>query len=241
LLLECRSELTGASPQWSVNGVVNGNTSVGTITTITGVERIASYTAPHALPTPNPVAVQAQFDVGTSRTVLVSNITVVDALRVYEGTAFGRASTRISNEEQWVEMSANLRFTYNPQLSVAGDLWYDGTGTAYVHGKPIGCDSGSAMVSVQSASLVLHTEGPLAGTYALGAAALAEVRLTCGDPPQRLTIPIAGGIGAGGGGAGDNCPTLSIGQDPDHLSGAWSCTVSDGSTMRANWTLRAVE
>jgi len=70
---------------WSVNGVVNGNSTFGTIT---GNLLNASFKAPAKVPSQNPVAVSAKVDVNfkyhgktfgkTSSASLVSNVRIVD-------------------------------------------------------------------------------------------------------------------------------------------------------------------
>ena len=144
LLLECRS--ASDLVNWAVNGISGGNATVGTVASggLPGTDTITDYTAPAVVPAQNPVAVSADIDdADAGRTTLVSNIRVVDELTVYAGTVFGRIATTIDNQEQFFETSANLRFTYNPDLSIGGDKWYDGSGTAFVHGKPFGCGAGS--------------------------------------------------------------------------------------------------
>ncbi len=235
LLLECTSSIAGADPAWTVNAIPNGNATVGTITTIAGVGRIAKYTAPAAVPAQNPVAVSAQLDTAAGRTTLVSNITVVEQLPKYEGTIFGRIEETIDGQQLFVELSANLRFTYNPTLSVAGMKWYDGAGTAFVRGKPFACTTGSAQVTVVGAKLVLQTEGPFAGTYSFAASAEPHLTVTCGD--KQVSIPMLAGATAGG---NDACTFPRIGDDPGRLSGSWSCT-HNTTTLRSSWTFNAVE
>jgi len=236
LLLECvDEEFPPLANNWSVNSIPGGNGAVGTIAGGSN----ASYRAPATLPPQNPVAASARVATPAGLTTLVSNIRVVDQMTVYEGTIFGRIVVSVNGQEQFFETSANLRFTYNPDLSIAGDKWYDGIGTAFVHGKPFGCGTGSGTAPVQGAALTLHTEGQLAGTYSLSGGAVATATLTCGDPPRELTGPfLVGGFGAGG---SDICPSLQIGEDPGRLVGSWFCNVAEGSTARANWTLRAIE
>ena len=67
---------------WSVNGVVGGNSTIGTIK---GNRDTAIYTAP-AKPTPNTVAVSAKVNLtGSQNPLVVSNITISD-LSKYTGT-----------------------------------------------------------------------------------------------------------------------------------------------------------
>jgi hypothetical protein len=68
---------------WSVNGVVGGNSTVGTIK---GNRDTAIYTAPAKKPTPNTVAVSAKIKLtGSLNPTVVSNITISD-LSKYTGT-----------------------------------------------------------------------------------------------------------------------------------------------------------
>jgi hypothetical protein len=245
VLRECQSALADTVP-WSVNGVQNGNATVGTTRNLLAA---AVYTAPAAVPAQNPVAVSTEVFVELPplppagaplppREQLVSNIKVLDEVLVYEGTAFGRVHMQISGQEQIIEMSATLRFTHNSALSIAGAQWYDGTGTAFVRAMPFGCSWGGGNAPLQGAQLVLHTEGPLAGTYTLSAGAQPTLTLTCGDPPRTLAVPVQGGLGAGG---SDICPAVQLGDDRGRLAGSWSCNVADGTRQSSNWTLRAIE
>lgn len=240
VLRECNSVLVDTTP-WSVNGVSNGNASVGTMRNLNSV---GVYTAPVTVPAQNPVAVSTDLlaisglpTLPPGRTTLVSNVRVLDHVRVYEGTIFGGYTIRVQDQEEYADLSANVRFTHNPALSVGGDLWYDGSGTAHVRGRPFGCSAGAGTAAIEGAQLTLHTEGPLAGTYTLSAFARPTVTLTCGNPPQPLPVPLIGGVAAG---ASDPCPEVQIGDDPGHLAGSWHCN-GDPQSLRANWTLRAVE
>ena len=236
LLLECiEEELPPLARNWSANGIAGGNNAVGTVAGGSS----GTYSAPATVPTQNPVAVSAQATTPAGLATLVSNIRVVDALRGYAGTVFGRITISAQGQEQYFETSANLRFTYNPDLSIGGVKWYDGSGTAFVHGRPFNCSTGSGTAPVQGASLQLYTEGPLAGTYNLTGGAIATTTLTCGTPPQAQTGPFL--VGAFNAGGSDICPALQIGADPGRLVGSWFCNVAAGSTGRANWTLRAAE
>jgi hypothetical protein len=67
---------------WSANGVVNGNSTFGTLTATDA--RVATYKAPAKVPSRNPVAVSAQVDVNFkyhgktfNNTSLVSNIKII--------------------------------------------------------------------------------------------------------------------------------------------------------------------
>jgi hypothetical protein len=73
---------------WSANGVVNGNSTFGTLTATDS--RVTSYKAPAKIPSRNPVAVSAQVDVKFKyhgktfdKTSLVSNIKIVGIQEKY--------------------------------------------------------------------------------------------------------------------------------------------------------------
>jgi hypothetical protein len=244
VLRECQSVLADTTI-WSVNGIAGGDSSVGTMNS-----QFAQglYTAPASLPPSNPVAISTEVDstlpplppAPTPRTVLVSKVKVVDGISAYSGTIFGRVVTRISGQEQFVEISANLRFTLNPTLSVGGDRFYDGTGTAVLRAASFGCTAGrsSSTVALDGATLALYTEGSLAGTYSISAGARGSVSMTCGDPPQTMAIDVEGGAGGGG---SSTCPSLQIPDNPGVLVNSWACDVAPGNNLRSYWTLRAIE
>ena len=68
---------------WSVNGVVNGNSTIGTVS---GTDLLTTYQAPAKVPKNNPVAIGAQVDVhfkakgmSFNKTSLVTYVKVIDA------------------------------------------------------------------------------------------------------------------------------------------------------------------
>lgn len=76
-LAACTSQPAEA---WSVNSILNGNSAVGFVGSPGGDSPMATYTAPAALPSANPVAVSTEaLLVGLTKTkeTFVSNITVV--------------------------------------------------------------------------------------------------------------------------------------------------------------------
>lgn len=241
VLRACHSARGTSLTKWSVNAIPGGNTTVGTISNfgLPGTDTVNDYFAPAVAPAQNPVAVSAEYTDELGTTTFVSNIKVVDQVTAYEGTAFGRIVISAGGQEQFFETSANLRFVRNAELSHSGVQWYDGTGTAFVHGRPFGCGEGGASAPVQGAVLTLNTAGSLAGTYSIAGGAVATATMTCGNPPQVMTGPFL--IGSFGASGTDICPSLPIGNDPGRLSGSWFCNLAAGSTGRSNWTLRAVE
>jgi hypothetical protein len=66
---------TSVIRNWSVNGVVGGNSTVGTVTTGAHV----TYTAPASTPTPNTVAVSVETNVKGVWTLLVAHVTILGA------------------------------------------------------------------------------------------------------------------------------------------------------------------
>lgn len=237
LLLQCTDQGALEARNWSVNGTPGGNSTVGTVVGALGQ---ATYRAPPSVPGQNPVAVSAQATVdrafGGGTYTLVSNVRVVDVLTEYTGSISGRLTVTVGNVSGFHELNAtNVRFVYNPDLSIGGDIWYDGTGSAVVRAQPLGCSSiGTGTASLAEASLVLHTSGPLAGTYTVNAGAVATLTMQCGNPPASVTSPIVGSAAAGG---SDICPSLQIGNDPSRLAGSWSCNVSEGAYAIASWNL----
>jgi hypothetical protein len=74
LVAACTSQPAG---DWSVNSIPNGNSAVGTIAAASGAGA-ATYTAPAAVPSANPVAVSTDAMIaGKGKETYVSNITVV--------------------------------------------------------------------------------------------------------------------------------------------------------------------
>jgi hypothetical protein len=55
------------SVKWSVNGILNGNSVVGTITSVVGTDSV-TYTAPQSYPSKNPVQITAQSQADHSKT-----------------------------------------------------------------------------------------------------------------------------------------------------------------------------
>jgi hypothetical protein len=233
VLLECvEEEVPPLANHWSVNGIPGGDSSVGTIAGATN----ATYSAPGAVPPQNPVAVSARVQLPTGLTTLVSNIKVVDEVAVYEGTINGHISWRVDDQEQFFELSADVRFVLRPDLSGPDSKWYEGSGTARVHGRPFGCAAGSSTGALVESTLQIGTAGAQAGTYVIVVGATPSVTLDCGDPPAALTTQL---LGVAGGGGNIVCPTLRF-DDIANLVGSWTC--NDGAmSARSNWTLRAIE
>lgn len=119
---ECTDELAPLVnvSEWSVNGVVGGNATVGTVTA-SGLD--ATYHAPAQAPSPDTVAVSARIDDGT---IVVSNIKVVDEVAALNG-AVDFTFTYLTAPEQTFKAKATLA------LTVADDgideTNYDATGT----------------------------------------------------------------------------------------------------------------
>ncbi|MFO1217187.1 MAG: hypothetical protein U1E89_02270 [Burkholderiaceae bacterium] len=229
VLLECEDADPLGALKWSVNGVIGGNTNVGTVEGT----KSGTYTAPATVPAGNPVAVSVAWG---AQTTLVSNIKVVDKVPAYTGTIHSYLAFDIDGKTATYETDANVRFVYNPGLSTPWNLWFDGSGTAFVRAKPFNCTSGSGTAAIEGASLQIDVA---AGTYSFGGGADATATLTCGNPPREMTGPyLQGRFSAGGDGNG--CPALRFGDNRGQLKDVWRCNLPEsGATWRTNWTLRA--
>jgi hypothetical protein len=237
VLLECRTALRADAPSaWSVNGIVNGNASVGTISTIPNLLEFAGYNAPAAVPAQNPVAVSATLDAPAGRLTLVSNIKVVDSIETYVGTF----SSRFSGPSGQSQIDANVRFT---QLAVAADgtRTYVGGGSARlngsftVSGETCAWDAATGDLQPPSSLLVApNGGGPLANRYQIQVAAQAMSTLRCpgSDTPAPLQVSHSVGLDSG-------CELPLVGADASVLSGSWSCNLPGGGTLRVNWALKA--
>jgi hypothetical protein len=75
LLGQCQQAAGGAVSGWSVNGIAGGDATVGRIA---GQGRAATYTAPGARPSANPVRISAEAPVGQGRTILFSYVTITE-------------------------------------------------------------------------------------------------------------------------------------------------------------------
>jgi len=136
----------------------------------------------------------------------------------------------------FVETSASLRFTYNADQSNAELKMYDGTGTALVRAKLVGCSEGSGTAPLHAADLMLHTGGALAGTYFFVSDVVVTMTVTCDGKQQTIQVPATAGVAGT-----SNCPSPQIGNDPSKLAGSWSCNLVEDVRYTANWTLSAVE
>lgn len=85
LMYVCDVELAplGTFSNWSVNGVLGGNSTVGQVVEGPGAHN-ATYTAPANVPSTNPVAVSVQTTIRGRSALLISNITITNQ---WSGTA----------------------------------------------------------------------------------------------------------------------------------------------------------
>jgi len=85
LLISCDAEAVplGTFENWSVNGAVGGNGTVGTVSPTSGLQ--VGYTAPAQIPTPNVVAVSVQTTFQGNSALLASTIRI-SGLEQWEGT-----------------------------------------------------------------------------------------------------------------------------------------------------------
>jgi hypothetical protein len=75
LLGQCQPVAGSAVSGWSVNSVAGGNATFGTIA---GAGRAATYTAPAARPSANPVRISVEAPFGAGRTILFSYVQITD-------------------------------------------------------------------------------------------------------------------------------------------------------------------
>lgn len=85
LVATCDGDLApfGTFSNWSVNGVVGGNASSGTIAP--SGEQHATFTAPASVPGSNPVAVSVQTTFEGAQALLVSNVTITSTHDTWAG------------------------------------------------------------------------------------------------------------------------------------------------------------
>jgi hypothetical protein len=216
--------------KWAANGIDGGNSAVGTVAGST----VGTYTAPAQVPASNPVAVSLELQVDGRKTLLVSNVEVVNVVPVYEGAFNGKLTLpTIQGETAWHEVSSTVRFTFDREL--ASQREYLASGTLHVRAKPYGCDEAQQTAAIEQGTLHLITDGPLAGTYQLNIGSVVTLTASCGNPREVTTLRYPAAIGAAG---TDICPALRVGPDPTVLSGRWFCRDPSGATFEGHWTLR---
>jgi hypothetical protein len=234
---ECRDNFDPElqSIAWSVNGIVNGDGSVGTVSGTSP----ATYTAPAAVPAGNPVAVSAQVRglPTAGRETLVSNVTVVDGIGAYSGTF----SSRFTSPNGQSQLDANVRFTLS-NVAEDGTRTYVGTGTARLSGSftsnGVSCTwrpANGDLMALSHLIVVPPGAGPLANRYQIGLVAQAMSVLHCPGSDSPGPLQISHGVGAD-----LPCPLPLVGDDASVLRGPFRCELPAGNgTLTASWTLRA--
>jgi hypothetical protein len=232
---------------WSVNGVVGGNSIVGTIK---GNRDTAIYTAPAKKPTPNTVAVSAKMKLtGSLNSTVVSNITITD-LSKYTGTVkfsstAGMAGVHVTDgmaQVTWtlIEDLPDVR-TYTASGTISAGL------APALQGFTCTPVPVSGKIDVKD-KLVVYTDRSRwnPGTYAFV--------LNIDDPNTMLTakcesedggvmeFPLAKQIlvGVGGNCLPDTTPRPVAFENPAELQGTFDCPASDFfASLSARWSFVA--
>ena len=194
LLISCDAEEVplGSFENWSVNGAVGGNGTIGTVSPTSGLQ--VGYTAPAQVPTPNTVAVSVQTTFEGNNALLVSNI-------------------KISGEEQWEGTftsysgsdAAQATITWVQTGTFGTMKMFAPTGSMHYTIGPSDC----AFVSLfPNTGIFSQTDGALLVDYAtdpptfsggMGTAWEADHCYQCPKHPVQCgTISVGGGWGAEG-------------------------------------------
>jgi hypothetical protein len=130
----------GAS-RWFVNGILGGNSTVGTVT---GDNFQATYTAPAKAPLANPVAVSAQIPGGQGATsrpdlTVIANIKI-DGAGGYTGkvlyTTYGVTSILKEVDKEIKEFEGQADVVWTLDKTIGSSKYYKGSGT--ITGKLLG-------------------------------------------------------------------------------------------------------
>lgn len=204
--------------EWSVNGVLGGNGSVGTIS---GNGPSATFTAPATMPSPNPVAVSANVNfVGKDKTLVVSNITIIDPT-AYEGTVHFTESNGAGIEI--TQGVASVAWTlFDDSLGVRV---YKPTGTISAVVTPTDCDPTTVSTDLSYAGnkMMLYTKSTgIPDTHAFNLQSITkQITFQCGNPRNPRQVPVT--LSANVTNCGSNILTQQPITDPAHLTGKYSC------------------
>ena len=216
---------TAVVSDWSVNGIIGGNSSVGTVS---GSSAAATYIAPGTAPNSNPVAVSAQVAYGSVAVTVVANITVVGRSMSYTGSVL-YSSDMAGGGIVVTHALANVTWT---QFEDLGDVRsYVPTGSITADSVSIaGCDPLNN-VTVPIKATVPHGPGPTMVVYTASNSAYAKrhmfalaadetpLTFTCGGSPY--TVPASGifAIVVGSCSTPDAYPAFT---DETHLAGTYN-------------------
>lgn len=226
LALDCKnanSQGTLVPSEWSVNGVVGGNATVGTVS---GSGSGATYTAPATKPTPNTVVVSASINTAShGKTIVVSNITISD-MSVYTGTV--HFTTSMPGVLTVTNGLANVTWTliedtgdtrkYTPTGTISADMTYDGC-TKVPVSSDLSQSGNNMMVYTASNAGFPNTHG-----FALFTSKSAFTT-NCGGLSQ--DVPNWQNALVGSCSGTFNPQAFS---DPAHLTGTYSCADLSGTT-----------
>lgn len=177
--------------EWSVNGILGGN---GTVGTISGHGDTATYTAPATKPSSNPVTVSAQVNFGGgNKTRVVSTIKITDIAPPYTGfVVFEERNGPF--ELDITDGFANVTWTLVEESS--GARSYKPTGTIRARVTPPDCDPQTVSTDLSSPlnAMVVYTESTgIPNTHAFVLqSVMRRVDFQCGgNPKYTVTWPVS--------------------------------------------------
>jgi hypothetical protein len=176
------------SVQWSVNGVADGNSTVGTIA-ITG-PNTATYTAPATLPSPNNISVVATSIADPSKSASLSFLVILDVTGSWTGTATNPACS--GSPFQWLANLTQSGSTVTGTVVVAqggGSQFFNVTGTMNTSTLTI---TGPSQIPTSLTGTVTPNGSVLSwsGTFTVVSPNL----LSCGSGTQQGTFQGTGGL-----------------------------------------------
>ena len=150
LMAACSPQPAGA---WAVNGVLGGNSAVGTIAAGSGLSATGTYTAPATVPASNPVAVSTDALIaGLTKTkeIFVSNITVVPQCTSSSSDCTWTGTTTFSGEFHTVTTQTTWHAVKDDQGQLLVQLV---SGTASFATSQPGCTLSFSSESITAANL----------------------------------------------------------------------------------------
>ena len=134
LTLDCDDELAPLKAPVDVKWEVSSGPGQ-----ISGDKAGATYQAPATMPTPNKATVSATltYNVGKEKTILLSNITILDKVKTYSGK-FSRHEVTV-NSEYTSDLAGNIRWDFEEYYDIGGWREYKGKGKASFNIDRKGC------------------------------------------------------------------------------------------------------
>ena len=231
----------GFTRAWLVNGVLGGNSTVGTVTKNGGSGAI--YTAPTKKPSPDTVTVTFQsvnIDTLDSVAPIASVKITDDVIQTYSGSLSFSGSNSAG-----VSYTGQGNVTWSLVEDLPNDLAkYEATGSLQATTTYEDCTPAAASVPVAGTMIVYDpvrggAGDPFASKYWFALFSSASILATaqCGTPPKATQVPVTFQATI----ACPEVPTLPTA--PTYLdiallesSGSWPCSVF---STTANWSLKA--